>query len=76
MSRPDAPSPLPPPLLGRWRTDLAHPIKIRQPPSVVPRCMRCQILSQREKGDDSALDALVDQEMQRRVARWLTKKGL
>jgi len=69
-------SSLSPPLLGRWHTDPAHPRTPPQRPSVVPRCMRCQILSQQETGDRQALDTLVDQEMQRRVARWLTKKGL
>jgi len=69
-----APSPVTP-LLGRWHTDPLHPRTKHQPPSVVPRCMRCQILSERETGDHLAVDRLANQQMLVNVAAWRRRKG-
>lgn len=64
-------------LLGRWHQDrgLGDTVSSQSKPYVT-RCMRCQIQAERQKGDDAALDRVVNVVMVQRVIVWLAKKGL
>ncbi len=64
-------------LVGRWRQrrGLGDTV-LHQVRATVPRCMTCQIHAQRQKEDQAALDALVNDEMVRLVTAWLQRKGL
>jgi hypothetical protein len=70
-----APSSLSPPILGRWRQGTIGRPRKRSERLPSLRCMTCQILIDRQRGDQLAVDTLANRQMLINLAAWRARKG-